>query len=76
MENTLLYSIILILLFHSDMGPETEYHNLIPAVKKLTKEFNSELLSMLFDKKNWTRKIQPRNKGILHRYLYIYEWFS
>jgi len=30
-------------------GPKTEYHNLIPAVKKLTKKFNSELDNMLFD---------------------------
>ncbi len=31
-------------------GPNTEYHNLVPAVKKLTKRFNSELSTMLFDK--------------------------
>ncbi len=31
-------------------GPNTEYHNLIPAVKKLTKRFNKELYAMLFNK--------------------------
>jgi len=31
-------------------APNTEYHHLIPAVKKLTKRFNSELFHMLFDK--------------------------
>ena len=30
-------------------GPNTEYHTLIPEVRKLTKRFNSELSSMLFD---------------------------
>jgi phospholipase/lecithinase/hemolysin len=29
-------------------GPETDYHTLVPAVKKLTKKFNTELYSMLY----------------------------
>ena len=43
-------------------GPNTEYHNLIPAVKKLTKEFNSELFSMLFDKNTGLVKSNPEIK--------------
>lgn len=32
-------------------GPNTGYHSMIPEVKKLTKRFNSELYSMLYDNK-------------------------
>ncbi|NND80053.1 MAG: SGNH/GDSL hydrolase family protein [Maribacter sp.] len=30
-------------------GPKTDYHHLVPAVKKLTKQFNAELYAMLFE---------------------------
>ena len=37
-------------------GPDTEYHNLIPVVKKLIRRFNAELKEMLFDKESgWVR---------------------
>lgn len=38
--------------------PKTEYHHLIPAVKKLTKEFNAELYSMLYNE----------NGGLVHNH--------
>ena len=40
-------------------GPNTEYHSLIPVVRKLTKRFNTELYSMLFDKDNGLVKLHP-----------------
>ncbi|WP_297766418.1 SGNH/GDSL hydrolase family protein, partial [uncultured Muriicola sp.] len=39
-------------------GPNTEYHSLIPAVKKLTNDFNSELYTLLFD----------QSKGLVQAY--------
>ena len=33
-------------------GPSTEYHALVPTVKRLTQEFNSGLHHMLFDASN------------------------
>jgi phospholipase/lecithinase/hemolysin len=43
-------------------GPETEYHDLIPAVKRLTKEFNEGIYSMLFDDKTGLKKAYPEIK--------------
>ena len=43
-------------------GPNTEYHSLIPEVKKLTRRFNSELSSMLFDKNTGLIKSNPEIK--------------
>ena len=43
-------------------GPNTEYHTLIPEVRKLTKRFNSELSSMLFENKNGLVKANPKIK--------------
>jgi phospholipase/lecithinase/hemolysin len=40
-------------------GPETEYHGLVPAVKKLTQEFNTGLYQMLFDGSNGFAKEHP-----------------
>ena len=43
-------------------GPNTEYHALIPVVKRLTKRFNAELYSMLFDKINGLVRSHPEIK--------------
>ena len=43
-------------------GPNTDYHNLVPAVKKLTKRFKSELSAMLFDKSTGLVKANPNIK--------------
>ena len=43
-------------------GPNTEYHGLIPVVKELTKEFNAELFSMLYDKKDGLVNLNPEIK--------------
>ena len=40
-------------------GPETEYHDLVPTVKKLTKTFNAGLYSTLFDEHNGLVQAQP-----------------
>ena len=54
-------------------GPNTEYHNLIPAVKKLTKKFNSELSSMLFDKDTGLVRSNPEIKI---RFIDIYTFMN
>lgn len=43
-------------------GPQTEYHELIPAVKKLTKEFNEGIQKMLFDDITGLEQVQPEIK--------------
>jgi phospholipase/lecithinase/hemolysin len=43
-------------------GPDTEYHTLLPEVKKLTKRFNSELANMLFDTDTGLVKAHPEIK--------------
>ncbi|SMP28465.1 GDSL-like Lipase/Acylhydrolase [Muriicola jejuensis] len=43
-------------------GPNTDYHGLIPVVKELTKEFNAELFSMLYDKTDGLVKLNPEIK--------------
>ncbi|WP_297795692.1 SGNH/GDSL hydrolase family protein [uncultured Eudoraea sp.] len=54
-------------------GPETAYHSLIPAVQELTKEFNSELVNMLFDKKTGLAKSFP---GIEIYFVDIYAFMN
>ena len=43
-------------------GPDTDYHTLIPVVKDLTKKFNEELFSTLFDKKDGLANSHPEIK--------------
>ena len=43
-------------------GPNTDYHPLVPAVKQLTKRFNSKLYTMLFDKSTGLIKDHPEIK--------------
>ncbi len=43
-------------------GPTTKYHDLVPEVKKLTKEFNSDLYNMLFDQEAGLSKTHPEIK--------------
>lgn len=43
-------------------GPQTEYHNLVPTVKKLTKEFNEGIYSMLFNDMTGLEKAHPKIK--------------
>ncbi len=43
-------------------GPKTEYHYLIPDVKKLTKKFNTKLYSMLFDEHEGLSNTNPEIK--------------
>ena len=43
-------------------GPDSEYHDLVPTVKKLTKTFNAGLYSTLFDEHNGLIQAQPAIK--------------
>ncbi len=43
-------------------GPNTEYHPLVPEVKLLTKRFNAELYTMLFDSNTGLVKFHPEIK--------------
>lgn len=43
-------------------GPDTEYHELVPAVKELTKRFNTELFNMLFDEQTGMAFTHPEIK--------------
>ncbi|MEZ2416214.1 SGNH/GDSL hydrolase family protein [Muriicola sp. E247] len=43
-------------------GPNTEYHYLIPSVQKLTKKFNEELYSMLYQEKTGLTYNHPEIK--------------
>ncbi len=54
-------------------GPNSEYHGLIPAVKRLTKMFNSELSNMLFDNELGLVKSHPEIK--LH-FIDIYSFMN
>ena len=54
-------------------APKTEYHHLIPDVKKLTKKFNAELYSMLFEENTG---LTNANSEIRTYYIDIYTFMN